>query len=400
MSASSRRTQLQVPRITQEFFPVISGPANQALALSRGLEARGIASPIITTTPGSESALTAGVTVRRFRPLIAAPNFRPSPALQRGVMRERASVIHIHGWRNPASDGAIFAAQRRGIPVVVQAHGIAFGHHYSKDGLLIRIMRQVYDAAIRGRVTKYAAAVVAATKLEADELADYGFPRSRIMVIPAGISERYFLGDSSSRPIRTERITLLMVARFARLRNLEQAIQALARLRAEQVLVQLRIIGPEVRLSIGDGGDYRQRLEQLARDLGVAKDVCFAGPRFDEELQKEYQSADIFICTSLYENFGQPIAEAAASGLPIVATPVGVAADLLGDGGAGLLAPFHDADATAAALRRLCSSRDLRLRLGAVAKQRAAAFDWRKIVPRYVELYQAVLAASSDHEDR
>ncbi|MFN8567357.1 MAG: hypothetical protein U0Z44_07530 [Kouleothrix sp.] len=65
---------LQVPRVTQEFFPVKLGPANQALALSRELERLGIASPILTTTTDETREALAGVTVRRFRPIFSAPN--------------------------------------------------------------------------------------------------------------------------------------------------------------------------------------------------------------------------------------------------------------------------------------------------------------------------------------
>jgi glycosyltransferase involved in cell wall biosynthesis len=390
MSTQSDK-QLRVPRVTQEFFPVVSGPANQALALSRELERRGIASPILTTTTEQTREALAGVSVHRFRPILAAPNFRPSPALQRTLMREPATVLHVHGWRNPASDGAILAARRRGIPIVVQAHGVAYGHRYSREALPIRAARRAYDAVIRAIVTRAAAIVAASTQLEADELRNYGFPAEKIVVIPVGIDERFFAAPPERRcPSKT--LTLLTVGRLSPLRNVDQMIHALALLRAWGIPARLRVVGPEVRLAAGEVAGYRQQLEVLARQLGIADAVTFTGPLGGDALLEEYRLADAFICTTLYENFGQPIAEAAAMGLPIVATPAGVAVDLLKDNRAGFLVPFHDASATAVALRHLCCDGDLRARLGQAARSRAATgYSWQQITCRYIELYEGLL---------
>lgn len=380
--------QLRVPRVTQEFFPVVSGPANQALALSRELERRGIASPILTTTTEKTREVLGGMTVHRFKPILAAPNFRPSPGLQRTLMREPAAVLHVHGWRNPASDGAILAARRRGIPIVVQAHGVAYGHRYSSEALPMRSVRWAYDAVIRAIVTRAAAVVVASTQLEADELRAYGFPAEKIVVIPVGIDERFFAAAPSERKPQPDIFTLLTVGRLGPRRNIEQTIRALALLRAWGVQARLRVVGPEVRLSAGETMEYRQQLEVLARRLGIGDAVIFTGPLGGDALLHEYRSANVFVCTTLYENFGQPIAEAAAMGLPIVATPTGIAPDLIGDDSAGLLVPFNDAIATAMALRQIHIHTDLCYRLRQVAYIRTAReFKWEMIVQRYISLY-------------
>lgn len=388
---------MQVPRVTQEFLPLISGPANQALALSRGLEELGISSPILTTTPGVDKTVqAAGVTTRRFRPIVAAPNFRASFSLLRWLMTCQASVIHVHGWRNPASDGAIAVARYRGIPIVVQAHGVAFGYRYSPEARSVRSVRSGYDGLIHGFVTRSVAAVVAATQLEADELAEYGFPKSKIVVIPVGLNPAFFVDSVRvCRPL-DDSFTILTVARLAPRRNIEQIIRALASLRARGVSARLRVVGPEVTLAAGDAAGYKQRLQELARKLGLSQYITFVGSRQGTDLLEEYKRADVFVSTSLYENFGQSIAEAAATGLPIVSTPTGVSIDLSQDSQAGLLVPFNDAEATAAVLERLYVCPGQRQHLGQSARRLAAAeFDWRKIVPRYLELYRMLSSNSA-----
>ncbi|HJZ46448.1 MAG TPA: glycosyltransferase family 4 protein [Roseiflexaceae bacterium] len=382
--------KLVIPRVTQEFFPVVSGPANQALALSAGLERLGIASPVLTTTPGSDPRVeAAGVRVERFRPVLAAPNFRPSLALQRHLLHTPASALHIHGWRNPASDSAIVAARRRGIPIVLQAHGIAYGYRYSRESPLIAAPRGLYDAAIRRYVTRVADIAVAGTAAESAELRAYGFPAERIVVIPIGVDPAFF-AQRPQLPAQDD-LCLLTVGRLGPRRNVEQLIGALAVLRAWGVMARLRVVGPEVRLAAGEPDGYRVCLRQLAERLGVEDLVTFTGPRHGAALLQEYHAADIFVCATLYENFGQPIAEAAATGLPIVVTPTGVALDLPRDLADEALVPFHDPVAMAVAIGRLHADRERRLRRGeAIRRYAAAAFDWRTIVPRYVDLYEEV----------
>ena len=381
---------LRVPRVTQEFFPVVSGPANQALAISRELEWRGIVSPILTTTAGEPTTPLEGVTVHRFQPMVAAPNFRPSLPLQRMLLHMPATLFHVHGWRNPVSDGAILAAWQRGIPLVVQAHGVAYGYRYSSEALPLRTVRRAYDALMRPVVTRAAALAIAGTQLEAEELRMYGFPADKIVVIPVGVDEHFFSMPCPAHMHNDAAFTLLTVGRLGPRRSVEQIIRALALLRAWGIPAHLRVVGPEVRLAAGEVAGYRQQLEALAYRLGVAHAVTFTGPLHGQALRDEYRAADVFVYTTLYENFGQPMAEAAASGLPLVATPTGVAPELVGND-AGFLVPFHDAIATATALQTLYLSPEHYERCRLTAQHRAAReFRWATIGQRYCQLYTEI----------
>lgn len=388
------RPAMAVPRVSQEFFPLVTGPVNQALAIARGLEARGISSPIFTTVPRGAEAEPPGVAVRRFRPVLSVPNVRLAPGLWLALQATPMTVLHLHNWRNPSCDGALLAALGRGVPVVAQAHGVANGFRYVEEPAAVQALRRSYEALARPLITARATVVVASTYAEADELHGYGFPRSRITIIPVGVERRFFAAEGGGGAGQAGPLTLLTVGRLSQLRNLEQMIGAVARLRSWAYEVRLRVVGPEVALVAGEPAGYVRRLEALAHRLGVADRVVFEGPLYGERLVAAYSAADIFVCTTRHENFGQPIAEAAAVGLPIVATPAGVAPDLLGDGSAGFLVPLDDVEATAEALRQLCVSEPLRRAMGAAARAYAArSFDWEQIVPRYVSLYEALAAA-------
>jgi glycosyltransferase involved in cell wall biosynthesis len=87
------------------------------------------------------------------------------------------------------------------------------------------------------------------------------------------------------------------------------------------------------------------------------------------ELAEADRDADIFIHAAINEGYGNAIAEAMASALPIVVTPVGVALDYLAHERDCLIVPKADASALAAAIERLMDDVELRRRLGQQARQ-------------------------------
>lgn len=145
------------------------------------------------------------------------------------------------------------------------------------------------------------------------------------------------------------------------------------------------------RLSIAGEGSQREELERLADDLGVAGRVKFLGVRRDiPELMREH---DGFVLSSAWEGFGIVVAEAMASGLPVVATDSGGPAEIVGrDGSCGLIVPPEDADSLAAAMSRIALlSASERARMCAATRRRAMAlFDLQSILDQWARVYAAV----------
>jgi glycosyltransferase involved in cell wall biosynthesis len=92
------------------------------------------------------------------------------------------------------------------------------------------------------------------------------------------------------------------------------------------------------------------------------------------------------------EPFGIVALEAAAAGKPIVASDIGGLRDIVVDGETGLLVPPDDRPALVAAMQRLSGDAELRQRLGAAAKERAATFSSEAILPRFEEAYELAIA--------
>jgi glycosyltransferase involved in cell wall biosynthesis len=116
---------------------------------------------------------------------------------------------------------------------------------------------------------------------------------------------------------------------------------------------------------------YFDRLQRQAERLGIGDRVVFMGPRGD--IASVMNAADIYCQpNAAAESFGLTFIEALDAGLPVVATNIGGAAEIV-DGTCGVLVPPGSPGALALALGKLLADRDARARLGAGGPRRARA---------------------------
>jgi glycosyltransferase involved in cell wall biosynthesis len=112
---------------------------------------------------------------------------------------------------------------------------------------------------------------------------------------------------------------------------------------------------------VGDGSE-RSALEELARQVGVAERIVWAG--WSEDARSYLASFDAFVLPSRFEGFPLALLEALLARSAVVATDVGSVAEAVLDGETGLLVPPEDPDALARGVQRLLADADLRRRLG------------------------------------
>lgn len=178
------------------------------------------------------------------------------------------------------------------------------------------------------------------------------------------------LTEAKSLEVRTERgekgkITFLMVARLEKEKDIDTAIRAF-----KKVLDKIDVEDPEQSrrtefIIVGDGGE-RESLELLAKNLKLENRIRFVG--WQNDLNRFYEEADIYISTSLYEGYGMSIVEAALCGLALVISDTGVAGGLFKDGEAAIVCKQKDVAGFADAMFKLASDRSQRFRLGERAK--------------------------------
>lgn len=142
----------------------------------------------------------------------------------------------------------------------------------------------------------------------------------------------------------------------------------------------------------GEGPD-QAFLEGLARSLGVAERVTFAGPLAD--LPRRMQDSQVFVLASFQEGLGSALLDALAAGVPAVVAEGSGAAEVVTDGVEGFLTPVGDARAVAEAVRVLYLDSWRRKEMGSQARLRAHAFSLGATVERTLASYRAALEASA-----
>jgi UDP-glucose:(heptosyl)LPS alpha-1,3-glucosyltransferase len=217
------------------------------------------------------------------------------------------------------------------------------------------------------------------------------YPSVPTVLIPRSVDAERFRPDG--RPRSEERATLgvdptdpvaVFVGRDWDLKGLAVAIEALA--------VARRTGAPTARLwVVGDprwGVSRRRQFDDLARRVGVAGAISYLG--FRDDIERLYQAADMFVLPSLTETFSRAAHEAAASGLPVVATPVGGVDELLEDGAAGILVE-RDPEAVGRAIARLAGDPDLRRRMGEGGRKRCLPLRPERTADAVLDAYERLL---------
>ena len=110
-----------------------------------------------------------------------------------------------------------------------------------------------------------------------------------------------------------------------------------------------------------------------------------------EQIYEALRAADLFVFPTLSEGFSKALLEAMAAGLPVVATAVGAAPDILRDGHNGLMVPPADAAAIASAVTRYLRDPEMAARHGAAARVTAEAYRLEVVCRQWADRLYAVV---------
>jgi D-inositol-3-phosphate glycosyltransferase len=241
-------------------------------------------------------------------------------------------------------------------------------------------------------------AVLASCTVEVEQLVDlYGADRSRVEVIPPGVDRAFFSPGDRAQARRALRLDadgplLLFVGRIQPLKGADVAVRCLDALDSLGTARSLLTVvgGP----SGPQGPREVDNLLGLVEHLGLTGRVRFVPPQPHELLSSYYRAADFCLVPSRSESFGLVAREAAACGVPVVASAVGGLTTLVDDGRTGFLVERGDASSFAARVAELWAHPERSRLMGAAAAERARSYTWPMAAARLRRLYGELTARS------
>lgn len=273
--------------------------------------------------------------------------------------------------------------------VVVTIHDLI---HLLFPEFLPNPLAKAYAHLLMRRAVRRAARILTVSAATAADLVQHlGVARERIDVTWNGVDDA-FRRRREARELDRELAGLglcegyfLFLGNPKPHKNLERVVRAFARLPHDRR--RLVIAG------VLEAGREAASLRQWARELALGDRLVILGRLPPERLPALVQGALALVFPSLYEGFGLPLAEAMASGTPVVASTTPALVEIAG--GAAELVDPRDTGAIAGAMARLAGDPERRQQLAEAGLLRSDAFRWEATAAQTLEVYRRVIAEAA-----
>lgn len=282
------------------------------------------------------------------------PDVRAVWRIRRALVEHRADVLHTHNYVANYY-GALAVPIGAPARLVNTRHGAAFVRRQRRRERLFRV------SLLRTEVV-----TVACESTRDYVIANRIVPRRLTRLVRSGIRVDAFVhGSAEARTAARERLSVpadaFVVGTVGRLvddKDHALLVDAYARLTARRPHARLVVIG--------DGERRGALATQIAR-LGLETAVLLTGDRGD--VPALLPAFDVFAATSRNEGYSIALLEAAAAGLPAVASDVGGNREIVQDGSTGLVVTDRTPEVFARAFESLAAAPEVRARMGAQARR-------------------------------
>jgi glycosyltransferase involved in cell wall biosynthesis len=370
---------IHVAMIILDYYPRVGGAQTQLAMLAPLLQAQNIRISVLTRRfPGLAAyEMVAGVPVYRLpasgpKPIAA---FTFTLAALRWLYKQRPDLIHAYSFLSPLTT-AVIAKRLLHIPVIAKV---------LRGGLLGDVYRLERKPLGSYRLAQYREHVSAFPIISAEidaELQRIGVPEAKRHFIPNGVDTARFAPATPDQRVQLkqqleigEGKTAVYTGRLVPEKRVEHLIAAWPAVRQDHPDAQLLILG---------NGPREDILQQQA-----GAGVRFLG-RLDN-IVPYLQAADLFVLPSATEGLSNSLLEAMACGLPVVATDVGGAPDVVTSGQSGWLVPAEDPSALQNTILTALADSSLHQHMGHQARQVIVErYSLDTVANKLVNLYKSI----------
>lgn len=293
-------------------------------------------------------------------------------------LREKPDIVH-HVAMKPMIYGSS-AARLAGVPRII--NGVAgLGFVFVSERPLVKRLRPVFRWLLGLALINARTFVLVQNPDDEALVRKLGVAPSRVVVIAgSGIDEHKFSPHPSRCALQKRCPVVTMVSRMLWDKGVGELITAARLLRARNVLVTIRLVGP--------AGDANPASISEATLRGWEREGLIQWEGYRSDISSVWRASDVAVLPSYREGLPRALLEAAATGLPMVATDVPGCREIVQHEQTGLLVPRRDGAALANAIERLLLDAGLRRRLGLKARASIEArFSENVILAEHLALY-------------
>jgi glycosyltransferase involved in cell wall biosynthesis len=283
--------------------------------------------------------------------------------------REEFDLIHCHDWMT--FQAGIRAKKASGKPLIVHVHATEF------DRTGGNVFPLIYDAERRGM--HEADRIIAVSQFTKDKIVQhYDVNPDKVTVIHNAVDLTSTPFEDKFKTNENDRIVLFL-GRLTLQKGPDYFVEA-----AKKCLE----FDPNIKFIIAGTGSMEWRLIDRVAELGIADKVLFAGFVTDEERDRLYRMADVYVMPSVAEPFGIAPLEALKNGTPVIISKQSGVAEVLNH---CLKVDFWDVNLLADKILAVLRYQELQETLRQNGSMEIRKLDWNKSAMKCFEVYNSVL---------
>jgi len=379
---------MKIVQTPVRFYPYIGGVENYVYNLSKNLVKMGHEVKVICANEvggrmknekNSGVEIIEGIKVERLKYIGKIANTNITPSLLIKLLKEDFDIIHAHLPTPWSADWSAVVSKIKNRPIVLTYYNDIVGKGFA------RYISKIYNRIPLKLLLKIATKIIIIQPKYVERSPYLRKYRDKVKVIPVGVDTARF----KPLNLKKEENTLFFLSildEFHRYKGLDTLLRALVKVKSEI---------PDVKLWVGGSGTLMEYYREMAKGLGLEKNVEFLGFIPDGRLVEYYNRCSAFVLPSTnpeQEGFGIVLLEAMACGTPVITTDiVGVADDIMGVRAGEVVEP-GDIDSLSEAIVKMLKNAEL-ANIGKNGKKLVEEkYSWDKIANEMLKVYEECLA--------
>ncbi len=295
-------------------------------------------------------------------------------------LRDKLDVLHVPGGRVPITYKK---------KMVVTTYNLAmkkFPEMFSK--------KEIATSKIKPPAFNRADAVIATSKFAKKDLqGNFEVDENKIKVIHNAFDEKFFRDANITEvqkvkdKYRIDGEYILFMNTIKPLNNLTKLIEAFSKLK---LILKGKKTNSNYKLVLaGKSGWLADEIKQIAKDFGLRNEVIFTGYIDPEDLNALFAGANIFVSIPIYEEFGAPVLEAMACGVPVICSDASSLPEITG-GAAQMVNPYN-IDGIKNTILKILDDDRLRDEMKRKGLEQAKKFHWKKTAEETLKVFEEVV---------